>query len=51
MRLAGKAAIEADIRDCWQRLSSRNAQSSSFPRTVAGVVTKAANTCETPEPT
>lgn len=36
---------------CRQRPSSRNARSSSFPYTVAGVVRKAACTNETPMPT
>jgi hypothetical protein len=39
------------LRDRRQHLSSRNAWSSWFPYTVAGVVTKAPSTSETPQPT
>jgi hypothetical protein len=39
------------LRNCREGPSSCNVQCSSFPYTVAGVVTKAANTSETSDPT
>jgi hypothetical protein len=49
--LLRESAVDIQLRDRRQRPPSRNARSSWFPYTVAGVVQKAACTCETPEPT
>jgi hypothetical protein len=48
---SGVSAVDIQLGDRRQRLSSRNPRSSWFPYMVAGVVTKASRTYETPDPT